>query len=116
LTLTITAKQMVAPQQLTTTDTAYYTVPANTTGIPKRATFTNTSAGAVTITANIVAAAGTSSAANRVIDPQGAVLAPGQTYVAPEIPGKTMPPGTMLRMQASANSAITVAVDGVEIV
>jgi hypothetical protein len=116
LTLTLTAKQMVAPQQLTTSDALYYTVPANTTGIPKRATFTNTSAGAVTITANIVPAAGASSAANRVIDPQGTVLSAGQTYVAPELAGKTMPPGTMLRMLASAAAAITVAVDGVEIV
>lgn len=107
---------MVAPQQLTTSDALYYTVPANTTGIPKRATFTNTSAGAVTITANIVPAAGASSAANRVIDPQGTVLSAGQTYVAPELAGKTMPPGTMLRMLASAAAAITVAVDGVEIV
>lgn len=114
--MTITAKQMVAPQQLTNADALYYTVPANTTGIPKRATFTNTSAGAVTITANIVPAAGASSAANRVIDPQGTVLSAGQTYVAPELAGKTMPPGTMLRMLASAAAAITVAVDGVEIV
>jgi hypothetical protein len=116
LTLTITAKQMVAPQQLTASDALYYTVPANTTGVIKRATFTNTSAGAVTITANIVPAAGTSSAANRVIDPQNTTLSAGQTYVAPELAGKTMPPGTMLRMLASAATSITVAVDGVEIV
>jgi hypothetical protein len=114
--LTITAKQMVAPQQLTNADALYYTVPANTTSVAKRATFTNTSAGAVTITANVVPAGGTSSASNRVIDPQNTVLSAGQTYVAPEIPGKTMPPGTMLRMQASVAAAITVAVDGVEIV
>jgi voltage-gated potassium channel Kch len=114
--MTITAKQMVAPQQLTNADALYYTAPTNTTGVIKRATFTNTSAGAVTITANIVPPAGSSSAANRVIDPQNTVLSAGQTYVAPELAGKTMPAGTMLRMLASAASAITVAVDGVEIV
>ena len=114
--MTITAKQMVAPQQLTNADALYYTVPANTTGVVKRATFTNTTAGAVTITANIVPAAGSSSASNRVIDPQNTVLSAGQTYVAPELAGKTMPAGTMIRMLASANTAITVAIDGVEIV
>jgi len=114
--MTITAKQMVAPQQLTNADALYYTVPANTTGVVKRATFTNTSAGAVTITANIVPAAGSSSASNRVIDPQSATLSAGQTYVAPELAGKTMPAGTMIRMLASANTAVTVAIDGVEIV
>ena len=114
--MTITAKQMVAPQQLTNADALYYTVPANTTGVVKRATFTNTSAGAVTITANIVPAAGSSSASNRVIDPQSTILSAGQTYVAPELAGKTMPAGTMIRMLASANTAITVAIDGVEIV
>jgi hypothetical protein len=116
LTLTITAKQMVAPQPLTDADAAYYTVPANTTGVIKRATFTNTSAGAVTITANIVAAGGSSSAANRVIDPQDTVLSAGETYVAPELSGKTMPAGTMVRMLASVTGVVTVAVDGVEIV
>jgi hypothetical protein len=114
--MTITAKQMVAPQQLTNADALYYTVPANTTGVIKRATFTNTSAGAVTITANIVPAAGSSSASNRVIDPQNTTLSAGQTYVAPELAGKTMPAGTMIRMLAGSNTAITVAIDGVEIV
>jgi hypothetical protein len=114
--LTITAKQMVAPQQLTVADAAYYTTPANTTSVIKRATFTNTSAGAVTITANIVAPAGTSSASNRVIDPQYTILSAGQTYVAPELAGKTLPAGSMLRMFAGTATAITVAVDGVEIV
>ena len=114
--MTITAKQMVAPQQLTNADAAYYTTPANTTAVIKRATFTNTSAGAVTITANIVPAAGAASASNRVIDPQNAILSAGQTYVAPELAGKTLPPGTMLRMLAGAATSITVAVDGVEIV
>lgn len=114
--MTITAKQMVAPQQLTAADALYYTAPTNTTAVIKRATFTNTSAGAVTITANIVAAAGSSSAGNRVIDPQSTALSAGQTYVAPELSGKTMPPGTMLRMLASVAGAVTAAVDGVEIV
>ena len=114
--MTITAKQMVAPQQLTNVDALYYTAPPNTTGVIKRSTFTNTSAGAVTITANIVPAAGASSAANRVIDPQNTVLSAGQTYVAPELAGKTLPPGTMLRMLASQGGVITAAVDGVEIV
>ena len=114
--MTITAKQMVAPQQLTNADALYYTVPTSTTGVIKRATFTNTSAGAVTITANIVPAAGSSSASNRVVDPQNTVLSAGQTYVSPELAGKTMPAGTMVRMLASANTAITVAIDGVEIV
>ena len=114
--MTITAKQMVAPQQLTNADALYYTAPTNTTGVIKRATFTNTSAGAVTITANIVPAAGSSSASNRVIDPQATTLAAGQTYVAPELNGKTLPAGTMLRMLASVTGVITAAVDGVEIV
>lgn len=114
--MTITAKQMVAPQQLTNADAMYYTVPDKTTGVIKRATFTNTTAGAVTITANIVPTAGTSSASNRVIDPQNTILSAGQTYVAPELAGKTMPAGTMIRMLASAAASITVAIDGIEIV
>ena len=112
--MTITPKQMVAPQQLTNTDALYYTAPANTTSIIKRATFTNTTGGAVTVTANIVAASGSSSAANQIV-PAVAVAA-GQAYVSPELAGKTLPAGTMLRMLASANASITVAVDGVEVV
>lgn len=112
--MTITAKQMVAPQQLTNADALYYTVPASTTGVIKRATFTNTTGAAVTVTANIVAPAGSSAASNTVISARA--VASGETYVAPELAGKTMPAGTMIRMQAGAGASITAAIDGVEVV
>lgn len=112
--MTITAKQMVAPQQLTNADAAYYTAPANTTGVIKRATFTNTTAGAVTVTVNIVPSAGASSASNEIIAARS--LAAGECYVAPELAGKTLPAGTMIRMLASAATSITAAIDGIEIV
>jgi hypothetical protein len=105
---------MVAPQQLTNADALYYTAPANTTGVIKRATFTNTTAGAVTVTANIVPVSGASAASNQIISAKS--IAAGDCYVAPELAGKTLPAGSMLRMLASAAGSITVAVDGVEIV
>lgn len=112
----VTAKQMVAPQQLTNADALYYTVPAGTLGVIKRATFSNTTAGVVTITANIVASAGSSSAANEIFGVLPLAVRGNPAYVSAELAGKTMPAGTMIRMLCSAGASVTVAIDGVEIV
>ena len=111
-----TPKQMVAPQQLTNADALYYTVPAGTTGVIKRATFSNTTVGVVTVTANIVAAAGSSSAGNEIFGILPVPVRGNPAYVSSELAGKTMPAGTMIRMLASAGASVTVAIDGVETV
>jgi len=114
--MTVTAKQMVAPQLLTGSAAVYYTVPANTTSVIKRATFTNTSNGAVTITVYIVAAAGSIGNGNTIISALPIAASGNVPYVSPELAGQTMPPGTTIQMLAGSASDITAYISGVEIV
>lgn len=109
---TVTQILMVAPQQIANSDTAYYTAPVNTTAKIGRAVFCNTTSGAVTLTANIGSGAG--SASNELINTRA--IAPGETYVSPELAGAVLPAGYSLRFTASAATSITATVSGVEIV
>lgn len=109
---TISQVLLVAPQQLSASDTVYYTAPALTTAKIGRAVFSNTTAGVVTITVNI--ATGAAAPANQLIDARA--LAPGETYVSPELAGAVLPAGYSLRMLASAATSITVMVSGVTVV
>lgn len=113
--MTVVAQvQLVAPIQLTGSDAAYYTVPALTTIKIGRAVFCNTDSSPHTITMNIVASGGTSSAANEVI--AALSLAAGQTYVSPELAGAVLPAGAMLRGLASAGAFVTMTVSGITLV
>jgi hypothetical protein len=101
--------------QLGNADAAIVTGSNNVTTLIKRAVFTNTSASAVTLTINVVPNAGSSSAANRVIDPQRRTLAAGESYVSPELAGTVLSSGDMIRGLASTASVVTAMVSGVEI-
>lgn len=110
---TITQMRLVAPQQVPTADTALYTVPAQTTAKIGRAVFTNTSGFPVTLTAGITTG-GALSAATTLISAR--TLAPGESYVSPELAGAVMPAGAALRALAGTAAAITVMVSGLTIV
>lgn len=112
--MTVNAKRL-ALAQLTNADAAIVTATANVTTVVKRAVFTNTSGSPVTLTVNVVPNAGSSTASNRVIDPQKRTLAAGESYVAPELAGVVLAGGDMIRGLASANTAVTAAIFGVEI-
>jgi hypothetical protein len=58
--------------------------------------------------------AGASSAANQIINARS--LAPGETYVSPELAGAVLPPGTMLRGLADTAAKVTMMVSGLTIV
>src|SRR5919108_3707979 len=101
---TITQVQLVAPQQLGAADVAVYTVPTKTTAKIGRAVFTNTTAGAVSITAGITTG-GALGAATTLIS--GLSLAPGQAYVSPELAGAVLPAASAIRAYASAGASVT---------
>ena len=107
---TITLAQLVAPAQLPGSDSvAAYTAPALTSVKIGRAVFTNTTAGALTITAGITTG-GTLAAATTLISAM--TLAPGQSYVSPELAGAIIPAGSALRAYASAATSITFTMSG----
>lgn len=111
---TINQVLLVAPIQLSGSDAAYYTAPPATSAKIGRAVFCNTDTGAHQITINIVAAAGSSGAANEII--AALSIAAGTTYVSPELAGAVLPPGTMLRGLADTGSKVTMMVSGLTIV
>ncbi len=109
---TVNQVQLVAPQQLTNADAGYYTAPTNTTAKIGRAEFCNTTGSAATITAGITTggaiAAGTTLISARTV-------APGETYVSPELAGMVIPAGSAIRAQSGTSSAITFTVSGITI-
>ena len=87
--------QLIAPTALPAAVATQLTVPVNTTYRIGRAGFSNPTAGAVAVTAYLVAAAGAPGAGNQVID--GQVVAAGSTYESPELAGLVMPAGSTLQ-------------------
>ena len=106
---TITQVQLVAPAQLGNTDASVYTAPTQTTAKIGRAVFTNTSASAVTITAGITTG-GALAAATTMISAR--TLAPGETYVSPELAGAVLPSGSQIHAYASAATSVTFTASG----
>lgn len=109
---TIVQVQLVAPTQLTNVDASYYTAPALTTAKVGRAVFSNTDTVAHTVTINVTST--TSSAANQVINARS--LAPGESYVSPELAGVVLPPGYQIRGLADLAAKVTMVISGITVV
>lgn len=110
---TVTIAQLVAPIQLGTVDAAVYTAPPNTSAKIGRAVFTNTTAGAVTITAGITTG-GALGAGQTLISALS--IAAGQSYVSPELAGAVIPAGSALHAFASAAASVTHMASGLTVV
>jgi hypothetical protein len=110
---TITQVQLVAPVQLGNSDAAVYTAPTQTTAKIGRAVFTNTTASATTITAGITTG-GALGAGTTLISARS--IAPGESYVSPELAGAVIPAGSTLRVYAGAATTVTFTASGITIV
>lgn len=106
---TITQVQLVAPAQLGAADAVLYTAPTSTTAKIGRAVFTNTTTSAFTITAGITPT-GALGASTTMISAR--TVAPGESYVSPELAGAVLPAGSQLHAFASAGASITFTVSG----
>ena len=106
---TITQVQLVAPMQLAAADASVYTAPTLTTAKVGRAVFTNTTASTVTITAGITTG-GALGASTTMIYSRS--LAPGESYVSPELAGATIPAGSAIRAYSSAAASVTFTASG----
>ena len=107
---TITPAQLVAPQLLAATDQSLYSPTTPVSAQIGRAVFTNTSASAVTITAGITAG-GALGASNTMISAR--TLAPGESYVSPELAGAVIPSNAQLHAYCSVANVVSFAVSGV---
>lgn len=111
---TITPAQLVAPVALGAADASLYSPPTNSSAQIGRAVFTNTTSSAVTITAGITPG-GALGASTTMISPIGRTLAPGESYVSPELAGAVIPPGSQLHAFASAAASVTFTMSGIVI-
>lgn len=109
---TITPALLAAPIVLGAVDASLYSPPTNTTAQIGRAVFANTSASAVTITAGLTTG-GALGASTTMIPPR--TLAPGESYVSPELAGLVIPFGYQLHGFASAASSVTLTISGITV-
>jgi hypothetical protein len=106
---TVLQTLLVAPAQLGNVDVAVYATPTQQTAKIGRAVFTNTGSGAVQVTAGITTG-GALTAGTTLISAR--TIAPGESYVSPELSGAVILAGSKLHAYASAAAAITFIASG----
>ena len=110
--MTVTVVNIIPRKQAENAQTTQYTA-VNCKTIIDKFTATNTTAGNVTFSCNLVASAGSASDANLIIDARS--IAPGETYLCPELIGQTLEDGGFISTLAGAATSITISASGREI-
>lgn len=110
--MTVTVKNIIPAKQAENTQTTQYTAVLCKTVVDKF-TATNTTASNVTLSINLVASGDVAGDDNLIIDARS--IAPGETYLCPEMVGQTMESGGFISTLASAATSITISAAGREI-
>jgi hypothetical protein len=103
---------LIPPKQAESVQTTQYTATA-VKAIIDKFTVTNTSAGNVTISVNIVNFGGSAGDSNLIVDTRTVV--PNETYTCPELVGQTLEAGQFISTIASAATSLTIRASGREI-
>ena len=98
--MTVTAKTLVESQAMPASATTYYTAPTGTRTYIDKLTATNTTGSPITVTVNLVPAAGSAATANVITSAQA--IAAGQVYSFPEIVGHVLNAGDFISVTPSA--------------
>lgn len=110
--MTVTVKNIIPRKQAEGAQTAQYTA-VNCKAIIDKFTITNTTGGAVTFSASLVAVGGTANAANTVLT--GKSVQAGETYTCPELVGQVLEAGGFISTIAGAATSLTISASGREI-
>jgi hypothetical protein len=110
--MTVIVKVLIPAKQAENTQTTQYTA-TNCKTIIDKFTATNTTAGNVTISVNLVIAAGSAAASNLIVDARS--IAPDETYTFPELVGQALEPSGFISTIASAATSLTIRANGREI-
>lgn len=110
--MTVSVKVLIPAKQAEGTQTTQYTA-TNCKTIIDKFTATNTTAGNVTISVNLVTSGGTAGASNLIVDTRS--LAPDETYTFPELVGQALEPSGFISTIASAATSLTIRASGREI-
>lgn len=104
-------KRMVPVTPLTTSQVTLYTVPGSTVGVIKQIILTNVTTVSATATVNIVQAAGSASASNRIIS---AMEIPPNQFEVIDL-NQVMTAADFISATASAGASINISVSGFEV-
>ena len=107
-------KSFVNGVGLTDAAVTYYTVPAGTRAIIKKATFVNDDTGVVTVTINIVPSGGSAGYANQITKTKA--LAAGETWSCSDMENHVLEAGGFISMLASVTLKIGCRISGYEVV
>lgn len=110
--MAVTVKVLIPAKQAENAQTTQYTA-VNAKAIIDKFTVTNTSAGNVTFSCNLVTAGGSAGVANLIVDARG--LVPDETYTCPELVGQALESGGFISTIASAATSLTIRASGREI-
>jgi IMP cyclohydrolase len=110
--MAVIAKNIIPSKQAENSQTTQY-IAQNCRTIIDKFTITNTSAGNVTISVNLVTSGGSAGASNLIMDTRA--IAPDETYTCPELVGQTLEPGSFISTIASAATSLTIRASGREI-
>jgi hypothetical protein len=110
--MTVSIKVLIPAKQAENSQTTQYTA-VSCKAIIDKFTITNTSAGNLTISVNLVTNGGSPSAANLIMDTRA--IAPDETYTCPELVGQALESGGFISTIASAATSLTIRASGREI-
>ena len=110
--MAVTPKVLIPAKQAENAQTAQYTATA-VKAIIDKFTVTNTSAGNVTLSVNLVTVSGTAGDSNLVLDAR--TIVPNETYTCPELVGHVLEAGGFISTLASAATSLTIRCSGREV-
>lgn len=110
--MSVLVKALIPAKQAENLQTTQYTA-VNCKTIIDKFTATNTSAGNVTISVNLVTIGGSAGVSNLVVDSRA--IAPDETYTFPELVGQVLESGGFISTIASAATSLTIRASGREI-
>jgi hypothetical protein len=110
--MSVLVKVLIPSKQAEASQTTQYTA-VNCKTVIDKFTATNTSAGNVTITVNIVTSGGSPGDSNAISYTRG--IAPGESYTFPELVGHSLEPDGFISTIASAATSLTIRASGREI-
>lgn len=105
-----TNKVLIAPKAAEAVQTDQYTSPVATVTIIDKFTATNTSAGSLTLSVNLLLSTGTAAASNLIVKTKA--ISPGKTYLFPEMVNQKLEAGSIISTIASAGAGITISSSG----
>jgi len=110
--MTVTIKVLIPAKQAENTQTTQYTA-VNCKTIIDKFTITNTTAGNLTVSVNLVTNGGSPGASNLIMDTRS--IAPDECYTCPELVGQALESGGFISTIASAATSLTIRASGREI-